>query len=142
MDFNKIKVGEILSTTMYMEVLSKSRTGITVKDNQNRTFEINGVDLINSTLQSSSQFDAKILKVTKTELAQRLTEIGDSVFTVHFIKQTGEPRTLIGYKLSSENLMGRINVIDLEIKTGHPIRQVDLREVKWLIYQGVKYVVK
>jgi hypothetical protein len=140
MNFQNIKPGEKLSTTMYMEVLNVTSTGINVKDSQGRTFEVRGKELIEKSFKSANQ-TSETKKVTRTELAEMLTNLGDQVFTVNFDKQTGENRTLVGYKVSSENLMGRINVIDLE-KTGYNQRQVDLRTTKYAIINGVKYQVK
>lgn len=140
MKHTDIKKGEYISTTMYMQVVSKNSNGITVKDSQGQQFEIQGVSLIENTMKSSSQF-SKTQKVTRTELAEILTNLGDQVFTINFDKQTGENRTMIGYKLSTENLMGRVNVHDLEA-TGHAIRQVDLRTTKYLIVNNIKYQVK
>lgn len=140
MNYDNIKVGEKLSTTMYMEVLNKTPEGINVKDSQGRTFEVRGKDLINKGFRSANQFSATE-KITRTALAEMLTNLGDQVFTVNFDKQTGENRTLVGYKVSSENLMGRINVIDLE-KSGYNQRQVDLRTTKYAIVNGTKYQVK
>jgi len=141
MNYKEIKKGDFLSTTMYMEVLSKSATGLLVKDSNNREFEIRGIELIEKSFKSASEV-TKTEKITRTALAEMLTSIGDQVFTVNFDKQTGENRTLVGYKLSSENLMGRINAIDLTIVSGHNQRQVDLRTVKYVIINSIKYQAK
>ena len=140
MKFNDIKSGEFISTTMYLQVVKKTKDGVMVKDSQGQEFEVRGTNLLEKTFKSASQFEST-KKVTRTELAEILVNLGDQVFTVNFDKQTGENRTLVGYKVSTENLMGRVNVVDLEV-TGHNLRQVDLRTIKSLIVNNVKYVVK
>jgi hypothetical protein len=141
MNFKDIKKGEILSTTMYLHVVSKGKDSIEVKDSYGREFTVRGVDLIEKSMKSSDQV-VNTVKVTRTELAEKFTVLGDLVFTVNFDKQDGENRTLRGYKVSTENLMGRVNVIDLDVTTGYAQRQVDLRTIKYLIVSDVKYVVK
>ena len=140
MKFNDIKAGEFISTTMYLQIVKKTKDGVMVKNSQGQEFEVRGTNLLETTFKSASQCE-NTKKVTRTELAEILVNLGDQVFTVNFDKQTGENRTLIGYKVSTENLMGRVNVIDLEV-TGHNLRQVDLRTIKSLIVNNVKYVVK
>lgn len=56
---------------------------------------------------------------------------------------TGESRTLTGYLLSVDRQTGRSMVVDLEIPHDkNRIRQVDNRTLKWLIFKGVKYILK
>lgn len=141
MEFKKIQAGEVLSSTMYLTVLSKDKDSIKVKDNFGREFTVKGPKLIEETMNSSSQY-TKEEKVSKTKAAEVLTQVGDSAFTVVFKKQDGTDRTLVGKLLDTENLMGRSNVSDLQITSGSNLRQVDLREVKSLISKGIKYTVK
>jgi len=60
----------------------------------------------------------------------------------------GDERTLIGYRIGSDRILGRSMVIDLEQERGDNEtwdarqRQVDHRNINWLIYQNVKYTVK
>ena len=143
-NLNAIRAGEKLSTTMYMEVISVNRkdSSIQVKNSlTGQEFTIKGEQMI-SGLSSSQQY-SDIVKVTRTELAEILSnKIGDGVFTVHFIKQDGSERTMVCYKLETENYMGRLNVYDLEETAKYRIKQVDLRTAKWVIYNGTKYEVK
>lgn len=140
MKFNDIKSGEYISTTMYLKVVSKTKDGVMVKNTQGQEFEVRGTNLLETTFKSASQFETT-KKVTRTELAETLVNLGDQVFTANFDKQDGSNRTLVGYKVSTENLMGRVNVVDLEA-TGNTLRQIDLRTIKSLIVNNVKYVVK
>jgi hypothetical protein len=140
MKFNEIKSGEYLSTTMYLKVVNKTKDGVIVKNTQGQEFEVRGTNLLETTFKSAAQFvDTK--KVTRTDLADILVNLGDQVFQVNFDKQDGTNRTLVGYKVSTENLMGRVNAIDLEV-TGYAQRQIDLRTIKSLIVNNVKYQVK
>lgn len=141
MKFKDIKPGEKLSTTMYVEVLSKTTDGIKVRDSFGKEFTIKGVNLLESGFKSASQA-SKSEKVTRTQLADILVNLGDQVFTAEFVKQTGDKRVITGYKVSTENLMGRINVHDLEVKSGHAQRQLDLRTVNWAVVNDTKYTVK
>lgn len=141
MKFNKIGNGEVLSSTMYLTVLSKDKDSIKVKSNLGQEFTVKGPDLIEKSMNSSNYFE-KEEKVSKTKAAEVLTNAGDTVFTVVFDKQDGTERTLIGKLIDTENLMGRCNVTDLEVTSGSNLRQVDLRTLKSIVYKGTKYTVK
>lgn len=57
----------------------------------------------------------------------------------------GEDRVLRGYKIQFESRDGRYNCIDMDItKTDKEsgIRPVNINQIKWLIFDGVKYVVE
>lgn len=141
MKFEEIKKGEVLSSTMYLTVADKTANAIKVKDSVGQEFEVRGPKLIESTMNSGTQY-ATEKKVTRTELATALTNAGDSVFTVVFYKQDGTERTLVGKLLDTENHMGRSNALDLQITSGNAMRQVDHRTLKSLILRDIKYTVK
>lgn len=55
----------------------------------------------------------------------------------------GEERTMIGRHNGEINELGRLQFIDMQVPKGeHPMRQVDPRNLNWLIIKGVKYEVK
>ena len=59
--------------------------------------------------------------------------------------EEGEDRVLRGYKIQFESRDGRYDCVDMDIvrtdkESG--IRPVNILTIKWLIYNGVKYVVK
>ncbi len=141
LSLKSIKKGEILSTTIYAEVLSVDTDGVKVRDSSGREYEIRGQKLIEDSMNSASQF-SNTEKVSKTEMVQTLLTAGDSAFTVKFTKADGKERTLVGYLLSTENLLGRSNVIDLQVKSGSNLRQVDHRTIEELILKGTKYILK
>lgn len=142
MKYNKIKQGEVLSSTMYLTVQKQTPDGVWVKDANGKEFEVRGKGLIESTLNSSDQYETE-KKVSMTEAAYILTNAGDSVFTAVFNKADGSERTLVGRLLEAENLLGRSNVEDLLITDATKRRrQVDHRTLKSLILKGTKYTVK
>lgn len=143
MKFNSIKPGEVLSSTMYLTVLSKDKDSIKVKDNFNREFTVKGPKLIEETMNSSTQFE-KEEKVNKTKAAEILHNAGDAVFTTDFVKQDGTDRTMVAKLIETENLMGRSNVLDLQESTPgkSPIKQVDHRTLRSITLKGTKYTVK
>lgn len=50
---------------------------------------------------------------------------------------------LIKFKLETNNEMGRSSAIDLEIeKDKNRLRQIDHRTINYLIFKGIKYIVK
>lgn len=57
----------------------------------------------------------------------------------------GEDRVLRGYKIQFESRDGRYNCVDMDITRTEKesgIRPVNINAIKWLIYNGVKYVVE
>ena len=67
---------------------------------------------------------------------------GDRAFTAKFTKADGAERVIVARLVDTENHMGRSNVIDLEVSTGTPTRQIDHRTLEYVILNDVKYVVK
>lgn len=59
--------------------------------------------------------------------------------------EKGEDRVLRGYKIQFESRDGRYNCVDMGItktEKENGIRPVNINEIKWLIYNGVRYIVK
>lgn len=142
MEFKQIKTGEVLSGTYYLTVTGKNNSGeLQVKDQFGNNFTVRGKDLIEKSLKSAAQF-SEVKKVNRTEMVEALENVGDSVFTCEFTKQDGKDRILVGHLIGSEPKMGRSNVYDLEVTSGHPMRQVDHRTLSMLISKGIKYELK
>lgn len=141
MELSKIRNGERLSMTYYLEVLSKSGDSIQVRDQNKMEFTIKGKSLIENTIKSASQF-YETRKVSRTEMVDILLGSGDTVFTCVFTKQDGTERTLIGHLTNTEPHFGRSNVFDLEVTSGHPIRQVDHRTLSEIIINNIRYILK
>lgn len=59
--------------------------------------------------------------------------------------EEGEERVLRGYKIQFESRDGRYNCVDMDIQQTDKesgIRPVNINQIKWLIYNGMKYVVE
>lgn len=56
--------------------------------------------------------------------------------------QRGDERILRGYKVQFESVNGAYDVIDMDIRDNNNMRKVNINEVNWLVYNGVKYIVK
>lgn len=54
----------------------------------------------------------------------------------------GDERKLRGFKTQFESINGSYNVIDMDITKGSQQRQVNVNAINWLLFNGVKYVVK
>lgn len=105
------------------------------------TFGVNGLSL-NEASYSADQFHEE-RKASMTEVAEILVRSFNIPFTVCFLKQEGEERVLRGRLIAPEPLLGRSHVEDLDIE-GPPasrFRLVDHRGLKWLIVNGIKYIV-
>ena len=57
--------------------------------------------------------------------------------------EAGEERVLRGYKVQFESRDGRYNCVDMDIDTlSNNIRPVNINTIKWLVYNGTKYIVE
>lgn len=56
--------------------------------------------------------------------------------------ESGEMRELTGYKVQFNSRDGRYNCIDMEITNGVNVRPVNINTIEWLVFDGVKYIVK
>lgn len=130
------KKNDIVSLTKYFVVDSASTSKISVKDmDTNEMVEIKGVQLVESL--SSADFFKSTERKTKTELAEILINANVRPFTVVFEKQNGERRIMRARFLSTEPLLGRSIVSDLD--DGGQVKQVDHRTIESIILDKVKY---
>lgn len=138
-----VKRGDLMSFTYYGKIEMVTGAQLQVFDLMNgQTFFVNGADLIESAY-SADRFTEES-KVTKTEMATILMKSYHIPFTVTFVKQGGEERTLRGLLIEPEPVMGRSKVEDLDI-TGSKqsrFRLVDHRSLISLIVGGKKYILK
>lgn len=112
-------------------------------DHNRRKIKISGKDLIKNSL-SADQF-SETEKVTKTEAAEIMISLHNRPFTVSFNKADKSERVLRGRLIKHEALLGRSMVEDLDEPADGSkgrVRQVDHREINWLVVEGVKYIVK
>lgn len=140
-----IQRGDLMSFTYFGFVKdhyqrSVAGTELVIEGLNGETFAVKGDSLIEEA--ASADQIRKNKQVNKTEAAEILISSHNKPFTVCFTKADGRKRVLRGRLLKHEPLMGRSFVEDLEIKRGNPLRQVDHRNIIFLIVDGVKYTVK
>ncbi len=123
-----------------MVKVNPSGEQVTVVDCDDSTaFDINGNAMI-GTLKTGSLHGTP-QKVTMTKAAEILSTSYNTPFTVCFTKQDNTERILRGRLVSTEPMFGRSQCEDLDV-TGHRLRLVDHRTIKWIIVNGEKYEVK
>jgi len=138
---SKHSVGNIISLTKYAKVLSNSGSTLSCVDlHDGGKFEIHGQSL-QETCLSADKFE-ETQRMGKIELAEVLVKSYGKVFTVVFSKADGSERTLRGRLLSSEGLLGRSSVEDLDIAGDNKLRQVDHRTLKSIVVDGIKHTLK
>ena len=143
---DSIKNGDLMSFTHFVKVFRKNNNmlyGHTLDvydiDNEN-DFTIKGTELIKTGF-SADVYDEEE-RVTKTRLAELLSEAYGKPFTVCFVKSSGEERVLRGRLVGVEKLMGRSQVEDLDLEKGKNFRLVCHRTLRWLIIDNTKFLLK
>ncbi len=135
------KAGDVVAIVRYAKVNSAKADLVELQDVDDKSkFTIRGKELLD-TLRSASNFE-KTEKITLTKAAEIVSSSFNTPMTVCFTKQDGSERVMVCRLLSTEPLLGRSHVDDLEIQESHRLRQVDHRTIKWAVVNGVKYVVK
>lgn len=146
-ELSDLKIGSYLSETQYYRVTGISFDGkVTVMNERGLEFKVSR-EIVEEGMYSADQA-LEIKPVTRTELIEIFSHVGDTVFTVCYNKQTdvkdiikvidqstsvdshyvlgkkikeafkGEERILTGYLLSTETGFGRSIVIDLALDRG------------------------
>ncbi len=140
----KVDVGHYMALTYWVRVKEvRSLEHLVVDDLDAGTpgIHVKGRDLIVNAY-SADQFEEEV-KTTKTAAAELLVSSFARPITVAFVKDGGEDRVMKCRLVRAEPLLGRSMVEDLEIADPKKrIRLVDHRTLKWIITDGVKYVVK
>lgn len=86
---------------------------------------------------------AKLQKKGVAEIAKKY--FGEIIQNPILAFEEGEDRVLRGYKIQFESRDGKYNCVDMDIERTDKeagIRPVNILTIKWLIYNGVKYIVK
>lgn len=86
---------------------------------------------------------AKVQKKSISDVARRY--FSDLMLNPILGIEEGEDRILRGYKIQFESRDGRYDCVDMDITRTEKesgIRPVNINQIKWLIFNGVKYVVK
>ena len=86
------------------------------------------------------------MKNSKKGVANAAKELVQHLLSNPVLPYTeGEERVLRGYKIQFVSRDGRYDCVDMDIERTDKesgIRPVNILTIKWLIYNGVKYVVK
>lgn len=56
--------------------------------------------------------------------------------------EKGDDRVLRGYKVQFTSRDGRYNCVDMDITEKHNVRPVNINTIKWLVFDGIRYVVE
>lgn len=144
---SRVHRGDLMAFTYYgtvKNVVAKNRgeTRLEIFDvDREEIFLVEGNSLIEASASADQFQETEIL--SRTKIAEILVTAFNRPFSVNFVKQNGEERTLRGRLVNSEHLMGRSMVEDLDVDAdSHRLRQVDHRTINWLIVDGVKYIAK
>lgn len=90
--------------------------------------------------------DIDKVKASKKGVAERAKQLITELIREPILPyEEGEDRVLRGYKIQFESRDGRYDCVDMDItKTDKEsgIRPVNILTIRWLIYNGVKYVVE
>jgi hypothetical protein len=140
----RVKVGDLMAFVYYVRVkkVDPAVPSLVVEDldHDQGDFAVAGTRLISGAF-SADQFQEEE-KVTMTRAAEILIASYNRPLTVCFIKQSGGLRVMRGRLLKPEPLLGRSHVEDLDVPGRSRLRLVDHRTIKYLIVDGVKYIVK
>lgn len=140
---SQLKEGDCISLTAYYKVkehrISENKDPVvivqSVKD-PNEYIQISE-NLIDKDFYSADYY-AEEVSLPITELEQVFLSAGSDIFSVSFNKQDESERILRGYS-TGKIVLAKAQVIDAEV---NEFRQVDLREINWLVLRGVKYTLK
>lgn len=142
---SQVRVGHLMAVLHYVRVDKVEVGGHNLRVTDLDTgvdFSVLGGKLVSSA-RSADLFEEEV-EVTKTRCAEILITLHNVPFTVCFDKLDGTERILRGRLIAPEPLLGRSHVEDLMLPEDDKsrIRLVDHRTLKWLVVEGVKYVVK
>lgn len=98
------------------------------------------------TLVSQFSEDIDKVKASKKGVADRAKELITKLVKEPILPyEEGEDRILRGYKIQFESRDGRYDCVDMDIARTEKesgIRPVNINTIKWLIFNGVKYIVE
>jgi hypothetical protein len=146
LNFNDLVAGEFISLTQYFKVKSiNKKTGqLFVTNDDGEDIVLEGKSFLETNLYSAAQY-SEIITCKKSDLVDVLRSAKDQVFAVCYLKQDKTERLLIGHYIKDEPNLGRTLVRDLEIDKKDKtkgFRLVDNREIKFVIFNNVKYIFK
>jgi hypothetical protein len=140
----RVEAEHLMAFTYYVKVKNSRNNGenliVTDLDNAKGEIQINGKDLVQSSM--SADLFEEVEKVSMTKAASILVESHNRPMTVAFVKADGTDRVMRCRLVRPEPLLGRSMVEDLDSTDAHRVRQVDHRTIKYLIVDGMRYEVK
>lgn len=85
-----LQVGDHLSRVQYYRVVARADEEgfVTVENTHGFQFKLRA-EIVEAEMYSAGQYDREV-RLTRSELAERLTAVGDTCFTVRFRKQVSE----------------------------------------------------
>jgi len=132
--------GDLMLFGYWAQVIEPGQTKTLVQDvNTKEKFEIKGRPLIDAAFSADAYSVTE--QVTRTKIAEKLVNSPNRPLTVKFKKQDGTERTIRGRFLSSEHILGRSYIEDMDLDKERT-RLVDHRTISELIVDNVKYVAK
>lgn len=174
-DASQLKQGDYISRRQYLRVTGLSDGRVSVRtdsgfefnateaiasetmltcDQFSREEKVSATELVEKLIHSNGDIftvnfhkQANEKTVVSTLQSATVEELSDARSRKALAKRlkVGEERTLIGYLLETEPMLGRSKVIDLEqafAGEGWAQRLVDHRTINWIILRNVKYVRK
>jgi len=141
----QVKEGHIMAFIYYARVRAVHHGGNTLSvegltKGAPREFGVDGASLVTGAL-SADQFQETVM-MSMSDVAHILATSFNVPFSVCFTKKDGTERVLRGRLIGEEPHTGFTWVEDLEKPDGDRIREVNVRELKWMIVGGVKYQVR
>ena len=169
--WSELKEGDVFCQCSYYKVAKDVRSGdgsVRVENQNGKMLEIGLGVVSGGNFHSASYVEKTENGLGKAAMAEKMTAVGDSVFTVEFHKQAseadvveaakepdvkkrsakvraamkGQKRTLRGHIIPGSLQSGRVGVIDMDADKKNNVRQVDLRTIEQLINRGVRYTTK
>jgi hypothetical protein len=143
---DQVKTDDLMALVYYVKVKQVRNNGeilvVGDVDHGGADITVQGKELIEGSY--SADYFAEEEKVTMTQAAEVLVGSANRPLTVCFIKTDGTERTLKGRLVRPEPLLGRSMVEDLTLAPTdlNRLRQVDHRTIKFIVIDGVKFVVK
>jgi len=116
--FSELDTGQFLSETQYYKVISRNGLELEVENERGFQFSINK-DIVEEGIYSGHQYNQE-LQVTRTELIEKLSKVGDTVFTVCFNKQP------------------TVDAINEAIESAHEGKIIPIKELKKLVKNAYK----
>jgi hypothetical protein len=151
----KVKAGDLMALVHFVRVREVAPEGASMRVHDldfgasRGDINVNGRSLIENAF-SADQYEEE-RRVTMTRAAEVLVASHNRPLTVCFVKQgskktgegAGEERVLRGRLVEANGLLGRSLCEDLDLPEGQSrLREVDHRTIKYLVVDGIRYVVK